>query len=104
MEGMISKIEMLNKIHEKGYKNKPLTDMQKENNRIKSTKQARVEHIFGFIETSMKGASIRSIGMARAKVNIGITNLTYNICRAVQLGINMFKQDSYVQSVKLGNS
>ena len=104
MEGMVSKVKMLNKIHEKGYKNKPLTDIQKENNRIKSTKRSRVEHIFGFIETSMKGASIRSIGMARAKVNIGITNLTYNICRAVQLGINMFKVDSYVQSVKLGSS
>ena len=104
MEGMVSKIEMLNRIHEKGYKNKPLTDIQKENNRIKSTKRARVEHIFGFIETSMKGASIRSIGMARAKVNIGITNLTYNICRAVQLGINMFKQDNYVLPVKLGSS
>lgn len=94
MEGMISKVEMINKIHEKGYKNKPLTELQKENNRIKSSKRARVEHIFGFIETSMKGTYIRTIGIARAKVNIGITNLTYNICRAVQLGINMFKSEN----------
>ena len=93
MEGMVSKVEMINKIHEKGYKNKPLTDKQKESNKIKSSKHARVEHIFGFIEMSMKGMYIRTIGMARAKVNIGITNLTYNICRAVQLGINMFSED-----------
>ena len=92
MEGMVSKVEMINKINEKGYKNKPLTEKQKESNKIKSSKRARVEHIFGFIETSMKGAHIRTIGMARAKVNIGITNLTYNICRAVQLGINMFAE------------
>ena len=100
MEGRINKVEMINKIHEKGYKNKPLTDKQKANNRIKSSKRARVEYIFGFIETSMKGTYIRTVGMARAKVNIGITNLTYNICRAVQLGINMFSGDSCVQSVK----
>lgn len=93
IEGMVSKVDMTNKIHEKGYKNKPLTAEQKESNRIKSSKRARVEHIFGFIETNMKGTYIRTIGIARAKVNIGITNLTYNICRAVQLGINMFTMD-----------
>lgn len=97
MEGMVNKVEMINKIHEKGYKNSPLTDTQKESNRIKSSKRARVEHIFGFIETSMKGTYIRSIGIARAKVNIGLTNLTYNICRSVQLGINMFTKDTCVQ-------
>lgn len=100
MEGMVSKKEMINQIQEKGYKNKPLTDEQKQNNRIKSSKRARVEHIFGFIEMSMKGTYIRSIGMGRAKVNIGITNLTYNICRAVQLGINMFNGENSVQMVK----
>jgi IS5 family transposase len=100
IEGMVSELEMINQIHEKGYKNKPLTVDQKEKNRTKSTKRARVEHIFGFIETSMKGTYIRTIGMARAKANIGITNLTYNICRAVQLGINMFSGDNSVQTVK----
>ena len=100
VEAMVSKVGMINKIHEKGFKNKPLTEEQKASNKIKSSKRARVEHIFGFIETSMKGTYIRTIGMARAKVNIGITNLTYNICRAVQLGINMFTKDKCVQSVK----
>jgi len=100
MEGIVNKAEMINQIHEKGYKNKPLTEEQKQSNTVKSSKRARVEHIFGFIETSMKGTYIRTIGMARAKVNIGITNLTYNICRAVQLGINMFNVDNSVQTVK----
>lgn len=97
IEGMVSKIEMINLIHEKGYKNKPLTTEQKASNTVKSSKRARVEHIFGFIEMSMKGTYIRTIGIARAKVNIGITNLTYNICRAVQLGIKMFSAKSSVQ-------
>ena len=89
-EETIEKAKMANLIHEKGYKNKPLTDEQKENNRGKSKYRARVEHIFGFVENSMNGAEMRCIGKARAKVVIGITNLVYNICRAVQLKINMF--------------
>jgi IS5 family transposase len=90
IEEMVKKVEMPNQIHEKGYRNNPLTETQKESNRIKSKIRARVEHIFGFIETTMKGTMIRTIGMARAKMNIGLTNLIYNICRAVQLKINMY--------------
>lgn len=89
LEGMISKTEMINRINEKGYRNNPLTKKQKESNRKKSKVRARVEHIFGFVGNTMKGSLIRTIGAARAKMNIGITNLTYNICRAVQLKINM---------------
>jgi len=95
----ISKAEMINRVHEKGYKNKPLTEEQRNNNRNKSKYRARIEHIFGFVQTSMKGTYIRSIGIARARVVIGLTNLVYNICRAVQLNINMLK-DTDVSSVK----
>lgn len=98
-EASISKVEMINKVHEKGYKNKPLTEQQKESNKNKSKYRARVEHIFGFVQTSMKGTYIRSIGIARARVVIGLTNLCYNICRAVQLNINRVK-DRCVQPVK----
>ncbi len=35
---------MNNKVHEKGYRNKPLTDQQKANNKEKSKTRARVEH------------------------------------------------------------
>ena len=100
-EATINKVEMINQIHEKGYKNRALTEEQKASNRIKSTKRARVEHIFGFIENTMKGTYIRTIGIARAKVNIGITNLVYNICRAMQLKINMFTGDQCVESLKM---
>ena len=72
-------------INEKGYRNKPLTDEQKASNREKSKIRARVEHIFGFIENSMGGSFIRSIGKKRATGIIGLMNLTYNICRALQI-------------------
>jgi IS5 family transposase len=78
---------MLNRIHEKGYRNQPLTEEQKEQNRQKSKVRARVEHVFGFIENSMGGSFMRCIGIARARVVIGLTNLVYNMCRAVYLGL-----------------
>ncbi len=101
-EAAINKVEMVNKVHEKGYKNKPLTEAQKENNKNKSKYRVRVEHIFGFMENSMRGSYMRIIGIARARVVIGLTNLAYNICRAVQLGINML-QENYASSVRLSS-
>jgi IS5 family transposase len=84
-EKIIESVKMKNLVNEKGYKNKPLSDEQKASNKAKSKIRARVEHIFGFIENSMNGSYINSIGIIRAKANIGLMNLTYNICRYIQL-------------------
>ena len=54
-------------ICEKGHRNNPLTEEQKQSNRQKSKTRCRVEHIFGFIEGSMNGSFVRSIGIIRAK-------------------------------------
>ena len=69
------------KIIEKGYRNKPLTDKHKENNRRKSQIRCRIEHVFAFMTMSMRGLTVRSIGFERATFNIGLTNLVYNLCR-----------------------
>jgi IS5 family transposase len=73
------------KIIEKGYKNNPLTKEQNKKNRAKSAIRCRIEHIFGFIEVSMKRSYIRCIGILRANTMIGLMNLTYNLFRSVQL-------------------
>ena len=70
-----------NEVCEKGYRNKPLTAEQKENNRQKSKIRSRIEHVFGFMTMSMHGLTVRSIGLRRAAFNIGLTNLVYNLCR-----------------------
>ena len=72
-------------ISEKGYKNNPLTDEQKANNREKSRIRARIEHIFGHITGSMGGMFIRCIGIERAECAIGLKNLAYNISRYATL-------------------
>lgn len=74
-------------ICEKGHRNNPLTEEQKQNNRTKSKTRCRVEHIFGFIEGAMNGSLVRSIGIVRAKASNALTNLVYNIFRYVQINI-----------------
>lgn len=86
-EKVYTEKKVINKVNEKGYRNKPLTEEQKANNKEKSRTRARVEHIFGFVENSMNGSIVRTIGIARAKAKIGLMNLTYNICRCTQLKI-----------------
>lgn len=82
---VIEKYEMVNKVHEKGYRNKPLTDEQKANNNEKSKTRARVEHVFGFMEQSMNGLCVKSVGIKRATGIIGLINLTYNLFRYEQV-------------------
>ena len=84
-EKVIKKYEMINKVHEKGYRNKPLTDEQKANNKEKSKTRVRVEHVFGFMEQSMNGLIVKSVGIKRASGIIGLINLTYNLFRYEQV-------------------
>lgn len=76
---------MENKACEKGAKNKPLTQEQIESNRLKSKTRSRVEHIFGFMEMSMNGMYINTIGIKRATATIGMMNLVYNMFRKASL-------------------
>ena len=81
---IIEKYEMKNNVHEKGYRNAPLTDEQKATNKEKSKTRARVEHVFGFMEQSMNGLVLKSVGITRASGIIGLINLTYNLFRYEQ--------------------
>lgn len=80
-EKAVTKVKMINKVHEKGYRNNPLTETQIRNNNKKSKTRVRVEHVFGFMHQSTGGLFIRTIGKARAAIKIGLMNLTYNLFR-----------------------
>ena len=82
---LVEEKKVILQIIEKGYRNKPLTDEQKATNKEKSKVRVRVEHIFGFVENSMNGSFIKTIGIKRAKAVIGLMNLTYNMFRKVQI-------------------
>jgi IS5 family transposase len=69
------------RIHEKRYRNHPLTEEQKKSNLEKSRIRARVEHVFGHMTRSMKGLIVRGIGKCRAGCVVGLQNLAYNLSR-----------------------
>jgi IS5 family transposase len=85
IDKMLKEKRIIPKVIERAYKNKPLTEEQKESNRIKSKTRSRVEHIFGFVTNSMGDFYIQSIGFQRAKGIIGLINLVYNMFRYEQI-------------------
>lgn len=88
---VIRKYQLKNKVHKKGCRNNPLSKTQKKNNTIKSKTRARVEHVFGFMEQSMNGLFLKSVGIVRATGIIGLINLTYNLFRFEQIKrLNLF--------------
>lgn len=72
-------------IHEKGHAKHALSESQRMANRERSRHRVRVEHIFG-AQWQMSGKQLlRGIGIARAKVKIGLRNLAYNLARYASL-------------------
>ena len=73
------------RIHERGRRNRPLTEAEARANHRKSKVRARIEHVFGAQENAPGGRIVRTIGIVRAKIKIGLQNLAYNIRRLVFL-------------------
>lgn len=71
-------------IHRKKPKGKPMPEAIARANGKKSKVRAGVEHVFARQKGPM-ALVIRTIGLARAKVKIGLANLTYNMKRMVWL-------------------
>lgn len=67
-------------LHRKKPKSKPMNQRIAQGNNTKSKVRAKVEHIFASQKDKM-GLFIRTIGLSRAKVKMGLTNLVYNFNR-----------------------
>jgi transposase, IS5 family len=89
IEQMCRKKNIESCIHEKGYRNSPLTKRQQQRNRKKSKTRARVEHIFGFMTNSMNQMYLHYRNFVRNQAAIGLMNLTYNLFRLVQLKVEL---------------
>jgi IS5 family transposase len=68
-------------VHERPYRNTPLTESQQAANRERSKIRVRVEHVFGSQLQLAGDLVLRTIGLARAKTKIGLRNLGYNLNR-----------------------
>jgi transposase, IS5 family len=71
-------------IHRKKPKGKPMPKPIARANGVKSKVRAAVEHVFAH-EKGPMGLVVRTIGLARARVKIGLANLVYNMKRALWL-------------------
>ena len=83
-EAQLAAANIRSQICEKGARNHRLTEEQKASNKAKSRVRARVEHVFG-AQAQMGGHIVRTIGLLRAEVKIGMMNLVYNMVRLGQL-------------------
>jgi len=85
IEAKLAERNLKSQIHRRGGRNKPLTARQEAANKTRSKVRARVEHVFGNQHNSMGGKLVRTIGIVRATVKIGMQNLAYNMRRLVVL-------------------
>ena len=80
----LRKMGIIPRINSQGYKNRPMTDRERKQNKINSSTRCRVEHIFGWLKRR-PGAIIRGIGIQRVTARIILRMIGYNLNRAVFL-------------------
>jgi transposase, IS5 family len=81
-EEFMEKNGFVSRVHRKKPKGKPMPDATRRANAEKSKVRSRVEHVFAEQKDRM-GLFVRTIGIARARVKIGMANLVYNFKRLV---------------------
>jgi len=81
-EAIIVKNGLYSKVHHRRAPGKPLNAVQSRANAVRSKVRSRIEHIFAHQKQRM-GLFVRTIGIARATMKIGMANLVYNMQRLV---------------------
>jgi transposase, IS5 family len=83
-EAELGKRGFVSRIHVKKPKGKPMPAATRVANARKSRVRSAVEHVFAH-EKGLMGLVVRTIGLARAKLKIGLANITYNMRRFIWL-------------------
>jgi IS5 family transposase len=81
-ETFMEKNGFVSRVHRKKPKGRPMPNAMRRANALRSTVRSRVEHVFAEQKDRMR-LFIRTIGIARANVKIGMANLVYNFKRLV---------------------
>lgn len=82
---LLARYHIKNRIIHRVRAGRWITEPDARENRRRAKIRKRIEHVFGFMENSMNGKFIRTIGLLRARGKIGLMNLVYNLCRFEQL-------------------
>jgi transposase, IS5 family len=83
-EAFMDKNGFVSHVHRKKPKGRAMPEMMRRANAVKSKVRSRVEHVFAAQKDRM-GLFIRTIGIARATMKIGMANLVYNFKRMLFL-------------------
>jgi IS5 family transposase len=83
-EAMLIRRGLMSRIHRKKPPGQPMPERMRIANAQKSKVRSAVEHVFAHQKGPM-GLFVRTIGIARARVKIGLANLAYNMRRFVWL-------------------
>ena len=83
-EAMLARRGLASRIHRRKPKGKPMPERVRIANAQKSKVRSAVEHVFAH-QKGLMGLVVRTIGIARARVKIGMANLAYNMRRYVWL-------------------
>lgn len=83
-EAMLSRRGLASRIHRKKPRGKAMPERTRIANARKSKVRSAVEHVFAH-QKGLMGLCVRTIGLDRAKLKIGLANLAYNMRRLVWL-------------------
>ena len=83
-EAMLADRGLVSRIHRKKPKGRPMAARTRRPNARRSAVRAAVEHVFAQQKGPM-GLVARTVGIARARLKIGLANLAYNMKRFVWL-------------------
>jgi IS5 family transposase len=83
-EAMLEARGLVSRIHRKKPKGRPMPDRTRRANATKWAVRSKVEHVFAH-QKGLMGLMVRTIGLARARMKIGLANLAYNMKRLVWL-------------------
>jgi IS5 family transposase len=81
-EAMLAGRGFVNQIHRKKPQGRPMPEHVSRGNAGKSAIRSHVEHVFAH-QKGITGVVVRTIGIERALVKIGMANLVYNMRRVV---------------------
>lgn len=81
-ETWLARHGLVSRIHRRKPKGRPMPDHVRRGNAAKSKVRSHVEHVFADQKHRL-GLKVRTIGLARAKVKIGLANIAYNIRRLI---------------------
>lgn len=84
-DNLLNEKQIDNEIHERGYRNRSLTEEQKVKNMIKSQTRNTVERVFGHLKRHYGMTKARHLGLLQFNTNTLLASIAHNLKTAVSI-------------------